>query len=631
MPIPLTLKRLLQIRDPAVDQAIAAALPSVSPGEQDMLARALLDRGDAMATASLIERFEQLPEKLQTELISRIGQLHGACREAARRRGTPGPRMVIDLVRRTGSCKLVYLVAEQLRTGPVELRREAARCLLHLTEQVVAQAATASEGVDQHDDEPASIAESRNDMQAAIEEGLLLYRHHHQPAVLLAFAMLLPGPCGKAMSALGDPRQPAVEGLRQLILDAHEPPIIGQMLRWLTVATLQPVATAALPRLCRAGKLAMVLEQGELLLLGPTRQALSKVADPSSLLPGDAELHAMPESCARWLPHWIAALPLDEATRIAQLARLGTLPHASARLAALRALMQMPLADKLNEDELQSAIALFCDDSSEAVAVAAADHLLSSSWSGLHRLLFKLNRESSHESLRTLAADHLASIGFDGLWRSWSRLSQTQRFAAGKALLKLDDRFHRLLDQRLACDDQATRIKAMDIIASLNQGALFEETLIAMARNSDEKLAASAVRALASAQSQEATFVLEASLAHGSARVRANAIEALNKQRINRSIATLRNMAASEENRPRANAIARLLHIGDAQASTRLRDMLADVQPHHRISALWAVEHEGRLESLGEVAEMFITDGDAQVRRRAGRTLKQLIGLMQSA
>ena len=373
----------------------------------------------------------------------------------------------------------------------------------------------------------------------------------------------------------------------------------------------------------------MVLEQGELLLVGTTRQALAKITDAASLIPSDGDLANMPESSARWLAHWLLALPLDEATRITQLARLAGLSHACARSAALRALMQMAVIEKSDLEELCSSIAIFCHDQEEAIALAAVHHLMTVEWAGLNRLLFKLNQESPHESLRTVAADRLAPVGFSGLWRSWAKLGQPQRLAAAKALLKLDDRFYHQLDQRIVSDDPRIRMKAIEIIASLNQGALFEKPLLLLARDEDEKLAASAVRALASAQSQEATDVLEASLAHGCARVRANAVEALSQQRISRSMAMLREMAGREENRPRANAIAQLLRIGDGQAVAQLRTMLADLKPQHRISALWAAEHEGRIDVVSEVAEMVITDADVNVRERAVRTLKQLIGRMR--
>ena len=627
MPIRLLNKRLSQMRDSSVDQALAAALPTVGPKELAPLAQLLLSRGDAGATASLIEHFPKLPEDLQSQLISRINDLHGACREAARKRGSAGPKVVIDLVRRTRSFKLVYLIAEQLRTGPVELRRAAAACLLELTEYVSAQREFAQEaGL-------TSDVEGLEDVQSAVEEGLLLYRHHHQPEILLAFAMLLPGPCEKAMVALRDARQPAVEGLRQLILDAHEPAIIRHTLRWLTVVTLQPVVTSVLSRLCRAGKLAMILEQGELLELASVKQSLSRLSNPDSLLPTDEDIASMVATQAKWLPLWITSLPLDQGTCVAQLARLIASPHTAMRLAALNALINMPSkARSISieiEEALHDAVATFCFDVDAQIAELATRHLMSIAWSGLHRLLLKLNQASAHESLRTLAADVMLPLGFGGLWRKWPKLDPHQRLSSAKALIKLNDRFYDLMGKRLSSDDVAIQLRALDMIVSLNQGPIFEDALLELAQSDDDKIAASAVRALASVTSHAATQALEAALSHAATRVRANAIEALDLQRISQSIALLRTMATSEENRPRANAIAQLLRAGDAQAPSQMRSMLSDAQPMHRISALWAAQREGRLDVVGDVAEMVISDRDAQVRQRAAKTLKQLLMKMQ--
>ena len=644
MPIRWHFNRLAKSKDPSVDQALAAALPTVEASAVAPIARLLLQRGDAAATAVLIERFDTLPAELQHELTARIGDLYGACREAARRRGTAGPRKVIELVRQTRASKLVYLVAEQLRTGPVELRRSAAECLLELTEHFVSTAFQDSssevrvEESDQLNDVASSKLETRNselsaslrEMQAAVEEALLLYRHHHQPAVLLAFAMLLPGPCGKAMSALRDPRQPAVEGLRQLILDAHEPAINRHMLRWLTVPTLNAGAAAALPRLCRAGKLHLFLEEGSLLLQGSTRQAVAKLTDTPALLPSETDLKTMPAAAAIWLPHWLATLPMDESIRIAQLARLTRLPHLHARLATLRQLIRMTANPKAPADDLCHAIAEFCKDDHETLARLSLRHLLTARWDGLHRLLLELHQQSPHESVREMAARELAPIGFDALWNHWPRLPHAKRFTLAKALIKLDGRFHELLDQRLRHEEITNKLRALDIIATLNQGVLFEESLIPLARGPHDKLAASAVRALASGESPQASDALDAALAHRDARVRANAIEALDYRRVNQMLTRIRTIAQSDDNRPRANAIAKLLRHGDEQGPQQLRDMLCDLTSKHRISALWAVEDTGRTDTVGQIAEMAISDRDPAVRQRAARTLKNLLARMES-
>lgn len=637
MPIRWHFNRLTKSADASVDQALAAALPTVESSAVAPIARLLLERGDAGATATLIELFDTLPADLQTELVRRIGDLYGACREAARRRGTAGPRKVIELVRQTRSTKLVYLVAEQLRTGPVELRRSAAECLLELTEQVVSTKFQVEEPA-LRDDASNSKLETRNlklssplrEMQAAVEEALLLYHHHHQPAVLLAFAMLLPGPCGKAMSALRDPRQGAVEGLRQLILDAHEPAIIRHTLRWLTVPTLTAGAAAALPRLCRAGKLHLILVEGSLLLQGATRQAVGKLTDAAALLPTDNDLLNMPASAALWLPQWITALPLDEGSRIAHLTRLARLPHVHARLAALRQLIRQTANPKAPADELHPAIAEFCRDEHETLARLALRHLLASRWDGLHRLLIQIHQQSPHESVRQIAAEQFAPLGFNALWNNWPRLALAKRFTLAKALIKLDDRFHRLLDQRLNHETLTSQLRALDIITTLNQGALFEQTLIPLTQATNEKLAASAVRALASAQSPLATEALESALSHRDARVRANAIEALGQHRAYPMLSHLRQMATSDDNRPRANAIAQLLRTGDHDAPHHLRDMLSDLASKHRISALWAVDHAGRTDTVGQVAEMAISDRDPAVRERAAKTLKALLARMET-
>ncbi len=658
MPIRWHLNRLATSRDAAVDLALAAALPTAEAGAIGPIARLLLKRGNAVACARLIERFHTLPADVRTQMISRIGDLHGACREASRRRSTDGPRVVIDLVRTTGDTRLVYLIAEQLRSGPVELRREAAQCLLELTQNLRTSANDTADESDQPDSldltseqtSASSPSPARHDalrnMQAAVEEALLLYRHHHQPAVLLAFAMLLPGPCGKAISALRDPRQPAVEGLRQLILDAHEPAIIAHMFQWLAIPTLTPIASTVLPRLCRAGRLHQCLEQGHLLLLGGTRQIISKLPDPKLLLPNDADVAAMTPQAARWLPAWIAAVGVDDATHIDHLVRLARLPDAHARLTVLEQLIKMaglaataPVSASGSggatatatgwANDLHHAISIFTRDREQPIARLALRHLLTTHWPGLHRLLLELTQDSPHDSLRDMAATTMATAGFDGLWRGWPRLDGPRRLAAAQALIKLGDHFHRLLAQRLAHPNPVHQLRAMDIIAALHQGPLYEDELIEITQGTDLRLAASAIKAMARSTSPKVTMILEATLNHTDARMRANAIEALGVARARQVIGRLREMAGNDENRPRANAIALLIESGDTQATTQLRLMLADKTGRHRLSALWATQQAGRIDTVGQVAEMAISDDDAAVRERAAQTLKQLLDRMK--
>src|SRR5690606_8527026 len=87
-------------------------------------------------------------------------------------------------------------------------------------------------------------------------------------------------------------------------------------------------------------------------------------------------------------------------------------------------------------------------------------------------------------------------------------------------------------------------------------------------------------------------------------------------------------MVDDPQNRPRANAIAALLDLRTADAVASLRRMLDDQRPAHRHSALWLVETVGVLDLARHVAELSISDPDANVKRRANRVIEQLLALL---
>jgi len=606
---------------------MAAAFPTADRSTRREIGQLLLARRHAPAIATLIVHFEFLHPALRAEVTSKVASLGAALSAAGRVRRSHGPGHVVDLIASTRTYRLASLVTEQLLHGPPDVRPDAARSLLTFAQQL--------------NETNVTPTADRQAVESAIEEALDQFARHRQEPVLVAAALLLPRYRCKALRRSAEEPHAATTALVELLSRPRQGER-GWLLPLTTVPALAPAAVAAMGAVIKAGRACEVLAAGHFLALGPTRRAVSRLANADACLPGDPPA-TIDATAARHLPTWIAALSLPEARRGQALTAFTGHPDALARLAALRRLMSvhdratatsaasgMISPDPTSADRLLTAVAAFATDANADIARLALRHLLTTKWPGLSRLLLRLLSQSPHEEVRRLAAQRLGPGMFRWLWTAWPRLPRTKRIAAGKAVMKLHDGFHDDITRWLARPTHTLRLRALDIIAQLNQGASFEAQLIPLARGDDAKVAASAIKALASAASAEAIAALQASLAHGDSRVRANAIEALGLHADAQAIVPkLQAMADTDDSRPRANAIAHLIRRRDDRAPEQMRSMLADPRDPHRVSALWLVEHTGQLAAAAGVAELAVSDPSDRVRRKAGRTVAQLIRMMQ--
>lgn len=595
-------RALMQVRNPAVDQALAAALPTARGGALRGIVQAVLERGDAAGELGLVEQFHRLPHETQTLVTDHAGQLFRAIREAAGSRKHQSASNAVELVRRSGSTRLAYLMIEQLRHGSPDQKAAAATCLLELTRRPV-------------DGTGAQF------LMSAIYEAVAAFGQHQQPAVLLATAELVPRGLREAPRLLGDSLHPAYKPWQAILRRADEPAVRRTLLLMLARSGLAEAAGEGLRKAVASTAIHDVLTSSHYLALPSVARGLAGLKTPGGLMGapnigGDA---------GRGLPALLAAWPAERADRITQLARLHTHPEAPIRIAALRSLLRF--ATRTPDAALTEAVAAFRHDPDAAIARAAVTHLVHTAGSQLSRLLADLV-SCPHESVRRIAAQRLAPRSFNKLWESWPKLDPAKRLAAGRALIKLDTHFHRMLGEKLAVAEGNLRLRALGMISDLGQGAFFEPALVRLATSPDGRVASSAVRALASGSNDDGHATLEASLSHPDPRVRANAVEALAAREPARHIARFVDMTADDASRPRANAIAALLTLDPGAGVEALRQMLADPRPTHRVSGLWLVQTAGVIELAGHVAELAVSDPDRDVQRRARAAVRRLIHLL---
>ena len=614
------LPAVLALRSRAVDQALSTALAHAEPGEVGVLGAALLERGKPYAAEALIAEYQRLPAELQHKVVAQAEQLASPIRRAAGRRDPQSAINALTIIELAASTRLAYLVTSMCRHAEETVREQAGRCL-------VAMAQRAASSQEPHQSPHLDTLSTRY-LVEAVEQAVVLYSRHDRADVLSAMLWVLPRPMPEAMAALRSAEHSAVEPLIHRITAEQD---TASRRALLTLIALHPLADACRRALGDATvrqQLGQVLETGHLLALPAVTRALSRTRQRETLWPDARQVRSMPAMARRWLPSYLAATAADPHEQVARLAPLVRQTDPATRLACMRRLMKIAQTPNKDDhsavDNANDTLALLTRDPEPAIARTALWHLIHVDYAGLPRILADLVN-SRHAAIRKVASKHLAPLGFERYWDAWAKLDPKRRVAAGRALIKIDDDFHRHLANKLASHDADKRLRALGIIATLNQGCFFEEVLLDLCGSADPRIVASAVKALSGCTSGPTRQTLELALQHDDTRIRANAIEALSHTQAAENLDRLMEMAQDTAQRPRANAIKALLELRAKDALPSLTRMLSDQRAQHRISALWLIDELGILHLARIVAEMSLTDEDDQVKQRASVVIQHLI------
>lgn len=614
------LPAILTQRSEVVDQALSAALPFAQDAELTDLGLGMLHRAKANGVEALISEYHRLSPLVQGQLVERAEQFSTSIRRAAGRNEASAAN-ALSIIEQAGSARLAYLVTALCRHSEPKISDRAGRCITALARRA---ATTYTQ-----DQPPHLDALSANYLVEAIEQAIVLYNRHEHTALLTAMLWLSPRPMSEVKAALSNPEHTAVRPLKQLITDHPDEATRRALLPLISLRPLADACRQALALASTKNRLAEPLAMGHCLALPSTRQALKKIGHPQTHWPDAQQLQEMPNHARRWLPHYLDAItPDDPQEQVIRLTALASKTDKATRLAVLRRLLKLAKPktpeDQPAADNAKDTLALLTRDPVPAIARTALWHLIQADYAGLPRILADLVN-SRHDSIRRVAAKQLAPLGFERFWKSWPKLDPKRRIAAGRALIKIDNDFHRHLGGRLASRDPDTRIRALVVIAALNQGTFFEDALLELCTSHDERIVASAIKALSGCTSDAAQQTLQLAMEHEDTRIRANAIEAISHTQAAANLDKLLDMAQDSEQRPRANAIKALLELRAKDALPSLSRMLGDNRANHRISALWLIDELGILQLARLVAEMSLNDQDEQVKQRAGRVIQHLI------
>ena len=604
---------MLAREEPWVDAALAQALPTASPQQLEPIAQALWQRQADQGLLGLVLQLHRLPKPLTQTLADHITELYKPLRQAAQQTQTQGPANVIQLIRLSQHTPRADLLADLARHGNKPVQLEASLALAEMLLLHMAQ--------------PGPLPEP---LVQALDHAAVGYPLHQQPALLDAALQCgpdrLPGLHQTLAKALPSTSSPTIAALRTRLQRGDDPLTRRHVFRLGQHACLKHAAQDALTSVVRSDSpqaWADLLQDDTLLQRSLAAPLLQGFTDPIKLWPKAHLLGELPAVAARRLPHWADALPISRLQRLGLLRSLSETSDPLTRLSALRHILQTPQGK--TPDAWLQAVAGFAHDPDPRTASLATRRLLRQTAPAAQPILIEL-LQSPHEPVRQRVADRLAPRLFEQLWNAWPTLQADQRLARAQTLMKLDNRFHARLNARL----QAEPLRALQLIASLGQGAFFEPQLLALMGSDNDKAVASSVVALGSAESDASAAALQRALQHADARVRANAIEAIQQRGLPMPTPQLRALAENEANRPRANAIHALRSVAPEDADTALTQMLADERAAHRQSALWVAEFDRCLTAARQVVELAASDPVPPVRQRARHTAQSFIEVLQT-
>ncbi|WP_432800359.1 HEAT repeat domain-containing protein [Poriferisphaera sp. WC338] len=622
------LDRVMQIDDVVVDRAMSDALGTAEGDELDGICATLLSRRTMEGMTGLILHFHLLPVDIRQTILEQVGDLFSPLRQAASKRNTEGPANVVRIVEQSQTTRLSYLIAEQLRHGTDELRDAAAYCFLSLAHACnTSDAVETSSGMTEDMPTVTQCVDPLNStyLEKTVDEAVVMYDTHMHPGILLALCALLPKPMREALHAIKQEHHSAVSPLQSLARQADEIEIRRAMMILLGLPTMFSAALDGLRQSIAMGRFEDCLSNWSMLKTNAVYGHLNSLRQGHALWPGASRVAQMQQHARRGAVVWLDSLPIRGQEKADLLVEMKSHEDDCVRLFALRGLLS--LTKEQRQDTIDDAIAQFAADPVVEIARIALWYLHRVKYKGLAKVLATLVN-SEHEQIRTLAGKHLAPLGFKRLWDQWENMAQDKRMAAGRALLKISLNFHHELSEKLSERDVNSRLRAVSMIDVLNQGEFFEKQLVQLTYHMDERVRATAVKALGEGQSREAIRAIEQALSSENDRVRANAIEAIAAYQTDTVVEKLRDLAADDGNRARANAIGVLMQHDPDGAMGELKKMLNDPRKAHRTSALWLVETLGLVQASRDVAELSISDPDAKVKNRADRVIQELMKLM---
>ncbi|HEX4053790.1 MAG TPA: HEAT repeat domain-containing protein [Tepidisphaeraceae bacterium] len=643
---------LVHSKNEAADDLLLEGLRVGVEVEQSVILAALFQRKSVRGLSGVVERFESLPERLQSYILSNIKLLHHALRECGRSDRPEMRQTAMRLIALSRQCKLAYVLSENLHESDESLSKNAADAIVALARWVATSTRLLQReykpapehpmdvpAPDQADSQPAEapidfpalyrdVMEQRPEIESVVARALDVHRGRHSQELLRAALFLCDWPQSKTLAILQSTKHggqstmvrrlqqaPEAEHIEAFLLGAaygqlrshfgnifahiEEAPVLDALLRkthWLKDYNLQ----LCMHQVTRG----VWWQEGEML------------RDIARRVPGD--------SCK--IGDWLAVSGMHDLMQDERLLSLAdrAAGDVSGRLRLLRIAMQRKKPSSVQF------LRFLLGDADERLMRMAAREIVRRRPPDFENMLLQL-MTTAPASVRRVVSRAIGHSGFEQYWERFDTLDRPTRKQAGRAMIKLLPDAPQRLARRLASGPIEQRLKALQMTQELGLAETLRDAVVALASHAHPKVRSKAISVLGEMPTSAVELLVERIVTDTDSRVRANAIEVLENRRDPQLIPLLFERAKTATNRERANAIKALNKMRVGNVGPALQAMLQDTRPEHRISALWALKQMGWWRLLQEVGRIAKQDNNIRVRRYAVGILKNVAEMVQAS
>ena len=611
---PAALHLLEGLRNTAADAVLVDVLAVLPDGAQDWALDLLIDRAHTPSLVSLVGRFVHIPRVCQDRVLGRAGDLFGALRQAAASPVYDRRAGAIELVVRSHTVELAYLLSDALKGRCAKTRELAALGLYRMTAQWQASR-DAHKPVDpsgtsgRHVGQSAAPGREEALLAQALRDGVMCWEIHHQPKLLHAAACMIDQVITTIVRKLEEPQTRIGCALDDMLIGATDPRLAGLAVRALAIPKLRGSAVRAIGGARDLAFIRAILAQGGLLADRDIRRGCRWIRDSRWLHEGMDVLLALDDREAATAMQFLAASGGSQERKLARYRELLDTDRDTLRKAVVQQL-QTEESDAVGE-----LLALAGSRGDDEVA-ALAERVLRG------REAMRAPGTPMSSAQGTPPGITPSRRAFARLWNEHGRLapeiqSGLVRTVGGDLAM--------LLRAKLASSNPPDRARALRLARAVGSVNGIAEQVYRLAHDPDALVRAAAIGCLVALPGLTGERILRGAVGDTDARVQADAIETIGRLNAQDRVRMARPLLDSPHNRVRANAIMLLLRNELPRAGEVLLDMLEDSSRAHRLSALWIVERMRLRTARRRVLEMSRHDPDEQVRARAARTAESLV------
>ncbi len=615
------------IQAPPIYQALAASknlsadavlLEALGDLDEDFKVHAinvLLARQREPVMRRLLDRYHELTEPCKAYLARSIGRLEGTLRETIRSPEEHDRFSTIDLVSRSGSPAMSYLLGMALHNPMTSTRGRAALALRRMVHGFVSQtrppavAAIQSLRAEDHYRRFRAEADRRRLLVATLREALVAYDVHMRTSVVEAALLLCLDLEAELLAEADRPQSKCWRAILDMIRDAPGPTLAPLVLLALGHEASGPDVAGAVSA-CRDGSLMLALVDHAWLLGDPAiHRGCARIRKLSWLEGTPAVLFEIDEQRLGRLIRLVQATSVPEAQRVQWYRSILLSDHRDKQRLALHAIVA--IKSELATDVLRVVV----DWADPDLARIALRELLRRRPADAGALLERYDQPPRRTAESELVA--IACASFEEYWDEFPHMSGPLRKVVGRRVMGRDPAAYDQLQSRLGSKDAADRVRAIQIVKVLGLITRYKAAVFGCARDADRVVRSAAVRALAQLQDGTSEMILSRALEDDDSRVRANAIDAMDDLGVTRQVDRIQARLRDPDHRVRAAAINALLKLQIREAAEALILLLRDPSRAHRVSALWVVEKYGLAGLLNQISDIAENDPDEGVRQRA--------------